>query len=363
MPVGIIYCNSRGASTEAVADMALYHILSVFRHMTISSLSARSLDPDEFRNAHRQLPYIAHNPRDHTLGIIGLGDIGSAIARKAKMAFGMKITYNDILQKPKDLEAEVDATFYPNREEMLAISDCVLIATPFAGHKLITSALLTHFKPGARLVNIARGSLVDEDALADALESGKLSAVGMDVHADEPRVNERLAKNLNVTMTSHTGGGALETVKGFERLAMENVEAVLGGGDAITPVNLHLIQGFRDGVNGSTGPGQEDRTDGDHMIENHDVVDGEHDIQHNAETLADEGHVNGDRHDGMDGERDVQPVPEDSFDCTDARHDEHMDERIQEPDLDKKIDETGIHAHNHAAGNGGGSNIHIAGDS
>ena len=216
--------------------MALYHIISVFRNMTWSQLAARALNADRWWNAHYNVPIVSHNPRGHTLGIIGLGNIGYAIAEKAVRAFGMKIVYNDVDRKPKQ-EQTVQAIFYKNLDDMLSVSDCVLLATPFVGKALITASALAKFKPGSRFVNIARGSLVDEDALADAIESGRLSAAGLDVHAHEPNVSKRLAKQWNVTLTSHTGGGAFETVEGFERLAMENVERILLGEPALTGVN------------------------------------------------------------------------------------------------------------------------------
>ncbi|KAL8792530.1 MAG: hypothetical protein Q9195_004900 [Heterodermia aff. obscurata] len=276
---GILYCNARGASTEAVADTALWHIISVFRNMTISHLSARSLNPKSFNEAHFDLPLISRNPRNHNLGIIGLGDIGFAIAKKVYIAFGMKILYNDIERKPLSQELEVNAQFYPNLEEMLGQSDCVVIATPFSGQTLITASLLEKFKPGSRLVNIARGSLIDETALADALDRGHLSAAGLDVHAHEPHVNERLAKNRRVELTSHTGGGALETWIKFEKLAMENVERVLTGREALTGVNGQLIKRDENDAelvnghsnhdeapnSGKTGPSSAAHVNGDHQ--------------------------------------------------------------------------------------------------
>ncbi len=239
---GILYCNGAGASTEAVADMALYHIISVFRNMTWSHLAARSLNTEQWLDAHHNAPILSHNPRGHTLGIIGLGNIGHAIAQKAFSAFGMRVLYNDVTRKSLKLEQAVQATFYEKLDDMLSVSDCVLLATPFSGRAIITPSTLSKFKPGSRFVNIARGSLVDEDALADAIESGHLSAAGLDVHAYEPRVSERLTKSWNVTVTSHSGGGAFETIVGFERLAMENVEAMLNGEPALTGVNGHLMK-------------------------------------------------------------------------------------------------------------------------
>ena len=181
---------------------------------------------------------------------MGLGNIGYAIAKKAFAAFGMRILYNDIVRKRLEVEESVRGEFFRNVEDMLPKCDCLLLATPgnFDSRPFLTRSVISLLPKGARFINIARGSLVDEDALADALESGHLSAAGLDVHADEPRVSERLAEMWNVTMTCHTGGGVVETGVGFERLAMENVEAVLLGGTALTPVNAHLIQ--ERGMNG-----------------------------------------------------------------------------------------------------------------
>ncbi|KAI4168766.1 MAG: hypothetical protein LQ343_006148 [Gyalolechia ehrenbergii] len=240
---GILYCNGAGASTEAVGDMALYHIISVFRQMTHSSLAARSTDPKRFRHAHHALPSQSRNPRSHTLAILGLGNIGFAIARKAHAAFGMKIIYHDLVRKNPEQENVVQATFYENVADMLKVTDCLLLATPstFSGQPFLTKETIALLPRGARFVNIARGILVDEDALADALETGHIAAAGLDVHAKEPDVSARLAGMSNVTMTCHTGGGAVETNVGFERLAMENVERVLSKREALTGVNGHLI--------------------------------------------------------------------------------------------------------------------------
>lgn len=260
---GILYCNGAHASTESVADMALYHIISVFRHMTWSSLAARSNNPVEWINAHHQIPFESHNPRGHTLGIIGLGNIGYAIAKKVRAALGMKIIYHDVIQKKPAMEKELDATFFPSMEELLRLCDCVLIATPYTGRPILDAHTLSFLPSAARVVNIARGVCIDEDALADALESKHISAAGLDVHAHEPRVSERLAKMFNVTLTSHTGGGSIETAMGFEKLVMQNVEAVLEGREALTAVNQGFVDGFlsqkqattTNGVNGHASNG------------------------------------------------------------------------------------------------------------
>ncbi|KAF4975686.1 hypothetical protein FZEAL_7576 [Fusarium zealandicum] len=239
---GILYCNGAAASSEAVADMALYHIISVFRNMQWSNMAARGSE-DEFRDAHAHTQLTAYNPRGHVLGMIGLGNIGYQIASKVYKALGMKIVYYDPFRKPAEQEAAIDAKYYAALEDVLAIADCVVVAAPGAGGKKVLGRQeIAKMKKGSRLVNIARGSLVDEESVADAMDSGHLFAVGLDVFEDEPRPNARLQKMRNATLTCHTAGGALDTSIGFERLAMENVMAVLEGKEPLTPVNKHLFK-------------------------------------------------------------------------------------------------------------------------
>ncbi|GAB1213039.1 hypothetical protein ATERTT37_002188 [Aspergillus terreus] len=240
---GIVYCNGAAASSESVADMTLFLILAVFRNLAWSHQAAHSQNPQAFADAHKHSPLTARNPRNHTLGIIGLGQIGFTIARKASAAFGMQILYHDLVRKSPEQEAAVGARYFPDLAGMLAASDCVVVATPFAGQTLLTADRLRQFKRGARLINIARGSLVDEEALVQALDEGWVSAAGLDVHAAEPYVHPRLARHARVMMMSHNAGGTVDTHIGFERLAMENIEGFLLRGKALTPVNLHLMRG------------------------------------------------------------------------------------------------------------------------
>ena len=200
-------CDATDASIEAAADMALYFIISVFRQMSVSHLSARSLDPDKFNDAHFNLPLVAHNPRGHILGIIGFEDLGFVIAQKVHFALGMKILYHDTTRAAAFREKQVEANFFLKLDEMLRQSDCVLLASSSSNEVLISRERLAKFKSGSRFINIARSSLVDEAALADGLESGHVSGAGIDVHADEPHVNPRLANIWKVDMTSHTGCG------------------------------------------------------------------------------------------------------------------------------------------------------------
>ncbi|PYH78070.1 hypothetical protein BO82DRAFT_343465 [Aspergillus uvarum CBS 121591] len=244
---GITYCNGAAASSDSVADATLFLLLSVFRNLRWSHAAAHSLSPVAFHDAHTHSPLTARNPATQVLGIVGLGAIGLTIARKACAAFpGIRIVYHDLVRKAPAIEESINASFSESLDGVLREADCVVLATPFAGRTLIDADTLKKFKRGGRLVNIARGGLVDEEALVQALEEGRISAVGMDVHAREPAVHPRLATDRRVMMLSHNAGGTVDTHVGFERLAMENILGFLGEeGKALTPVNAHLI---RDGT-------------------------------------------------------------------------------------------------------------------
>jgi lactate dehydrogenase-like 2-hydroxyacid dehydrogenase len=153
----------------------------------------------------------------------------------------MTILYNDVVRMSSAIEDSVSATYFAQLDDMLAVADCVIVATPFGGTKVLNATNMRKMKPGSRIVNIARGKLVDEEALVSALESGQLFAAGLDVHYDEPNVNPKLAKMKNVELLSHTAGAAVESHVGFERLGMENILSYLETGKAITAVNAHLI--------------------------------------------------------------------------------------------------------------------------
>lgn len=153
----------------------------------------------------------------------------------------MKIWYHDIVRQ-EEREANVGAKWCPTLEELLAGSDCILLATPFSGEILLSRNQFQHFKKGTRLVNIARGKLIDEDALVEALDEGIISAAGLDVHANEPFVDKRLAQRDNVMVLSHTAGASVESHIGFERLGIENLMSYFGGEGALTPVNLQWLR-------------------------------------------------------------------------------------------------------------------------
>ncbi|KAI0427762.1 D-isomer specific 2-hydroxyacid dehydrogenase [Xylaria sp. FL1042] len=239
---GVIYCNAAAACTESVADVALYLIISTFRQLPWSAIAARSACVDQFVDANRNLAAISRNPSGHTLGIIGYGRIGRRIAEKAHRALDMKIIYNDIVRMPSNIEAETQAAYEKDLEGLLSKADCVVVATPFGGDKLLSAPLFSKFKPGARIINIARGKLIDEAALIKALKSGHLSAAGLDVHEYEPQVNPELAAMKNVELLSHNAGASVDSHIGFEALGMQNVVSYFETGKAISPVNLQFLE-------------------------------------------------------------------------------------------------------------------------
>lgn len=220
----------------------MFLILAAYRGFGWSFVAARSCDPERFADANRNIAAATHNPNGSTLGIVGLGRIGCRIAQKVR-AMEMRVVYHDVVRF-EGREEEVGAEWCGTLEELLGRSDCVVLATPFSGDVLLSTKEFGQFKRGARLVNIARGMLVDENALVKALDEGRVSAVGMDVHASEPYVNKELASRQNVMMLSHTAGASVESHVGFERLGIENLLGWLEKGEAglVSPVNLQWLK-------------------------------------------------------------------------------------------------------------------------
>ena len=171
-----------------------------------------------------------------TLGIVGLGKIGLATARRAR-AFGMEIAYAGRRRAPADVETELAARFLP-LDELLAQADVVSLHCPLSAETrhLIDAEALGRMKPSAFLVNTTRGPVVDEAALADALRSGTIAGAGLDVFEREPEVHEALLDLENVVLIPHLGSATVETRTAMGVLAARNVVAVLGGGEAVTPV-------------------------------------------------------------------------------------------------------------------------------
>jgi glyoxylate reductase len=171
-----------------------------------------------------------------TLGIVGLGQIGTATARRAR-AFGMEIAYTGPRRSERSLETELRAVFMPF-DELLANADVVSLHCPLtpATVHLIGARELELMKPTAFLVNTTRGPVVDEAALVRALAGGTIAGAGLDVFEHEPTVHPGLLELENVVLLPHLGSATLETRTAMAVLAAQNVSAVLAGGNPLTAV-------------------------------------------------------------------------------------------------------------------------------
>jgi glyoxylate reductase len=223
--------NTPDAFIDATADVALGLLLAVTRRLAESDRYVRSGQwaRDGFRSSQWEAPLLSGK----TLGIIGFGQIGKAIAHRAA-AFGLKVIYNRRKPQPVDSPAV-------SLHELLARADFIVLSIPLTPEtdKIINAETLALTKPGAILINVARGKVVDEAALADALTRGTLAGAGLDVFQDEPRVHPALLTLNNVVLTPHLGGAAAESRHQARQCCAENIRLVLTGHPPLTPIN-HL---------------------------------------------------------------------------------------------------------------------------
>lgn len=177
-----------------------------------------------------------------TLGILGMGRIGQAIARRGRFGFGMQVVYHNRSRLPADTEAELGAR-YVSKEALLREADHLVLVLPYSAesHHCIAAPELALMKPTATLVNVARGGIVDEDALAAALRERRIAAAGLDVFEGEPRVNPALLTLPNVVLTPHIASATLPTRRAMAALAADNLLAALTGGTPPTPLNPEVL--------------------------------------------------------------------------------------------------------------------------
>jgi gluconate 2-dehydrogenase len=178
-----------------------------------------------------------------TLGILGMGRIGQAIARRGAHGFGMNVIYHNRSPLAPDLEAACKAR-YVGMEELLRTADHLVLVVPYSAssHHAIGAAELAQMKPTANLINIARGGIVDDAALAAALREGRIAAAGLDVYEGEPRVHPDLLTVPNVVLTPHIASATVPTRKAMANLAADNLIAFLLDGKPLTPLNAEVLQ-------------------------------------------------------------------------------------------------------------------------
>ncbi|MBC2019102.1 NAD(P)-dependent oxidoreductase [Listeria seeligeri] len=219
--LGIAVTNTPDVSTEATAELTLGLILAVARRITEGDRLCRET-PEEFKGWAPTF-FLGTELTGKTLGIIGLGRIGQAVAKRA-VSFGMKIIYSGHNQKDWDAE-------FVSQEELLKCSDVVTIHAaynPDLKH-LINEETLRMMKPSAFLINAARGPVVEEAALVKALKNEEIAGAALDVFEFEPKIGEELRGLDNVVLTPHIGNATVETRSEMGRMAISNVEAVLAG--------------------------------------------------------------------------------------------------------------------------------------
>lgn len=177
-----------------------------------------------------------------TLGIIGMGRIGQGIARRGALGFGMKVVYHNRSRLDAAIEGECKAS-YVSKEELLKTADHVVLVVPYsaASHHTIGAAELALMKSTATLINIARGGIVDDAALAKALHEKRIAAAGLDVFEGEPKVHPDLLTVPNVVLTPHIASATLPTRLAMANLAADNLIGFLVNGKPLTPLNPEVL--------------------------------------------------------------------------------------------------------------------------
>ncbi len=233
--LGITVTNTPDVLTETTADLALALMLAVARRLPEADEFVRSGSWTSWRFAPSLMGVDLHG---RTLGLFGMGRIGRAVARRAVHGFGMRLLYTSRSPLPAEEERRLGATRV-ELDDLLSAADVVSLhaaLTPETRH-VLGPAQFAAMKPSAILVNTARGPLVDEPALAEALERGQLWGAGLDVFEDEPRVHPRLlAVRERLVLAPHVGSATLDTRRRMADLAARDARAVLEGRAPAHPV-------------------------------------------------------------------------------------------------------------------------------
>lgn len=204
---GIIVTNTPGVFTDDTADLTMALILNVPRRLGEGHRLMRSGGWQGWAPT----GMLGHRIGGRTLGIIGFGRIGEAVAMRAK-AFGMDVVYTKRNRLPQSIEQELGVTFEPDIDRLIACSDIISLHCPLTAetNKLMSAARISLMKPDAYLINSSRGELIDEDALIMALQEGRIAGAGLDVYTHEPAVDPRLLAIPNVVLLPHLGSATYE---------------------------------------------------------------------------------------------------------------------------------------------------------
>jgi lactate dehydrogenase-like 2-hydroxyacid dehydrogenase len=228
----IVVTNTPGALTEATAEIALLLMLMAARR---AGEGERLLRAGQWRGwAPTQL--LGQDLRGKTLGLVGFGRIARETARRARALLDVRVAYHSRSRASVDDEEALAATYHDSLAALLAVSDIVSLHCPGgpATHHLLNRQALECMKPTAILINTARGSVVDESALANALSRHVIAAAGLDVYEGEPAVNPALVSLENVVLLPHLGSATLQTRTAMGMRAADNLDAFFSGN---TPPN------------------------------------------------------------------------------------------------------------------------------
>ncbi|MBE7369088.1 2-hydroxyacid dehydrogenase [Ramlibacter pallidus] len=234
----VVATNTPDVLTETTADFGFALLMATARRVTESEHYLRAgqwkkWSYDMFAGAE------VHGSR---LGILGMGRIGQGIARRGAHGFGMDVVYHNRSRLAPDLEAACKAR-YVSKEELLRTADHLVLVLPYSAesHHAIGAKELDQMKPTATLVNIARGGIVDDAALARALREKKIAAAGLDVFEGEPKVHPDLLAVPNVVLTPHIASATIPTRKAMARLAADNLVAFHQQGRPLNPLNPEVL--------------------------------------------------------------------------------------------------------------------------
>jgi glyoxylate reductase len=223
---GILVANTPGVLTEDTADTTMALILATMRRLTAGERLLRAGEWEGWSPT----SMLGHRPGGKKLGILGMGRIGAAVARRAR-AFGMSIHYHNRRRLPPEREAETGATWWESLDQMLGQVDVVSVNCPHtpATYHLLSARRLALLRPHAFLVNTARGEVVDEAALIRALERRELAGAGLDVYAREPEIDRRLLALDSVVCLPHIGSATLEGRIAMGERVLINIRAFVDG--------------------------------------------------------------------------------------------------------------------------------------
>jgi gluconate 2-dehydrogenase len=219
----VMATNTPEVLTDTTADMGFMLLMAAARRLTESEHWLRAGHWKNWSLGGMMGVDIHHT----TIGIMGMGRIGQAIAKRA-LAFGMTVIYYNRRRLPLDIEQEYQAR-YVSQEELLSEADHVMLVMPYTqeNHHLIGQKELAMMKPTATLVNLARGGIVDENALIEALKNKRIFSAGLDVYEGEPNINPGLLELSNIVLAPHIGSATKKTRLAMMHLAIDNLIAGL----------------------------------------------------------------------------------------------------------------------------------------